>query len=211
MTKQEWLSSTDPKAMLEHLQQIEGISGRKWRLVAVASCRQNFSRLLKGSSRWKAIDVVLTTALEHVERHADGQLDYETLLQLLQSLRKTSPELAKKTSVFPEWLNWAALRSPNEAACSMDWPLTRKSHAELLLCLFGNTFHTTSIDAAWLTPKLVNEAEQIYDQRAFDRLPVLADELEVAGCAEADILTHCRQPGPHVRGCWPVDLILGKS
>ena len=53
-------------------------------------------------------------------------------------------------------------------------------------------------------------AQAIYDRRAFDLLPDLADALEVAGCNNADILAHCRQPGPHVRGCWPVDL-LGKE
>ena len=57
-------------------------------------------------------------------------------------------------------------------------------------------------------PKL---AQAIYDDRAFDRLPILADALEEAGCDNADILNHCRQPGEHVRGCWVVDLLLNKS
>jgi len=54
-------------------------------------------------------------------------------------------------------------------------------------------------------------ASAIYDDRAFDRLPDLADGLEEAGCNSPEILTHCREPGPHVRGCWAVDLILGKE
>ena len=54
-------------------------------------------------------------------------------------------------------------------------------------------------------------ANLIYDERAFDRLPILADALEDAGCDDADILRHCREPGEHVRGCWVVDLLLGKS
>ena len=54
-------------------------------------------------------------------------------------------------------------------------------------------------------------AQSIYDDRAFDRLPILADALEDAGCDKADILNHCRQPGEHVRGCWVVDLVLGKD
>jgi len=58
---------------------------------------------------------------------------------------------------------------------------------------------------------VVKLAESIYDERAFDRMPILADALEEAGCANADILAHCRQPGEHVRGCWAVDLILGKE
>jgi hypothetical protein len=54
-------------------------------------------------------------------------------------------------------------------------------------------------------------AQGIYDNRAFDRLPVLADALEEAGCHDPDILGHCRQPKEHVRGCWALDLILGKE
>jgi hypothetical protein len=51
----------------------------------------------------------------------------------------------------------------------------------------------------------------IYEERAFDCLRILADALEEAGCDNANILTLCRQPGPHIRGCWVVDLILGKE
>jgi hypothetical protein len=54
-------------------------------------------------------------------------------------------------------------------------------------------------------------AENIYEERAFNRLPILADGLEEAGCDNADILSHLRGPGPHLRGCWPVDAILGKT
>jgi hypothetical protein len=50
----------------------------------------------------------------------------------------------------------------------------------------------------------------IYEQVDFDRLPELADAIEEAGCHDADILAHCREPGPHVKGCWAVDAILGK-
>jgi len=50
-----------------------------------------------------------------------------------------------------------------------------------------------------------------YEERAFDRMPILADALEEAGCDSCDALTHCRGPGPHIRGCWVVDLILGKQ
>jgi hypothetical protein len=54
-------------------------------------------------------------------------------------------------------------------------------------------------------------AQAIYDDRRFADLPILADAFEEAGCSDQDILAHCRSEGPHVRGCWVVDLILGKS
>jgi hypothetical protein len=53
--------------------------------------------------------------------------------------------------------------------------------------------------------------EGIYQQSSLDGLPILADALEEAGCDSADILGHCRQAGEHVRGCWVIDLLLGKE
>ena len=65
--------------------------------------------------------------------------------------------------------------------------------------------------ARWRTPNVVSLAEAIYEQRAFDRLPILADALMDAGCDDADMLAHCQAGGLHARGCWVVDLILGKE
>ncbi|HWG47752.1 MAG TPA: hypothetical protein VN688_33625 [Gemmataceae bacterium] len=80
--------------------------------------------------------------------------------------------------------------------------------------IFGNPFRPARIDHRFLgwndgtIPKL---AQVIYEGRAFDHLPILADALEEAGCSDLDILGHLRGPGPHVRGCWVVDLCLGLS
>jgi hypothetical protein len=63
---------------------------------------------------------------------------------------------------------------------------------------------------AWNDGTVPRIAQDIYDEWAFDRLPILADALEDAGCDNADILAHCRQAGEHVRGCWVVDLLLDK-
>ena len=85
------------------------------------------------------------------------------------------------------------------------------AQADLLRDIIGNLFRPVSLDPAWLTPNVLELAQSIYDERAFDRMPVLADTLEEAGCDNADILNHCRGPGPHVRGDWVIDLVLGKS
>src|SRR5205085_12433942 len=80
--------------------------------------------------------------------------------------------------------------------------------AALLRDIVGNPFRPVALDPAWRTAAVVGLAEAIYAGRAFDRLPILADALEDAGCDNPDVLAHCRGPGPHVRGCWVVDLIL---
>jgi hypothetical protein len=66
-------------------------------------------------------------------------------------------------------------------------------------------------DDRWLTPTVRGLGGVIYEERCFERLPILADALEDAGCNQADLLGHLRGPGPHVRGCWALDLILGKE
>jgi hypothetical protein len=63
----------------------------------------------------------------------------------------------------------------------------------------------------WRDGTVPKTAKTIYEDRAFDQLPVLADALEDAGCPEQEVIDHCRSEGPHVRGCWVVDLILGKE
>jgi hypothetical protein len=88
------------------------------------------------------------------------------------------------------------------------------AQCDLLRDLFGDPNHRPFLSRTclrWNGNTLARLAQVIYDERAFDRLPILADALEDAGCADAAILEHCRGPGPHVRGCWVVDLILGKS
>ncbi|WP_204249845.1 hypothetical protein [Gemmata sp. SH-PL17] len=64
---------------------------------------------------------------------------------------------------------------------------------------------------SWHTPTAIALASQMYESRDFSAMPILADALQDAGCDCTDILSHCRGPGPHVRGCWVVDLVLGKE
>jgi hypothetical protein len=106
------------------------------------------------------------------------------------------------------------------AAAAGEWEETNQCPAEraaqvvLLRELLGNPWKPVSIAPAvldWEGGMVINLAEAIYEDRTFDRLPILADALEDAGCESADLLGHLRGPGPHVRGCWALDLILGKQ
>jgi hypothetical protein len=91
----------------------------------------------------------------------------------------------------------------------------RATQSSLLRDIFGallfRSIATDPARLAWNESKVRQVAQAIYDERAFDRMPILADALEEAGCTGADILTHCRLPGEHLRGCWVVDLLLGKQ
>jgi len=84
-------------------------------------------------------------------------------------------------------------------------------HAFCLRDIFGNPFHPLSFNPSWQTTTVQQLADAIYQEKAFDRLPILADALEDAGCDSTDLLNHLRQPGEHVRGCWALDLVLGKE
>jgi hypothetical protein len=88
---------------------------------------------------------------------------------------------------------------------------TQTRCARLLQCITGSPFQEVTCDPSWRTRNTVELAEAIYDDRAFDRLPILADALMDTGCEDEAILEHCRSKAPHVRGYWVVDLILGKN
>jgi hypothetical protein len=90
-------------------------------------------------------------------------------------------------------------------------PAEKRFLAATLQCVFGNPFHPISFSPSWHTDTTVALARQMYESRDFGAMPILADALQDAGCDSEDILNHCRGEGPHVRGCWVADLVLGKE
>ncbi len=105
-------------------------------------------------------------------------------------------------------------RKPDKDS-EQDQALWRGVHAQLTAVIrdiFGNPFRPVAFDPRWRSESAVALARTAYDTRDFTLLPILADALEEAGCDHTDVLAHCRQPDAvHVRGCWVVDLVLGKS
>ncbi|AMV29601.1 hypothetical protein VT84_34725 [Gemmata sp. SH-PL17] len=112
------------------------------------------------------------------------------------------------------------------AACPLRYETSRREHtpertkaiaveanaqSRLIRDIVGNPFRPVTVDASWLTSTVVAPAEGIYQDRAFDRLPILADALQDAGCDNPDVLNHCRGDGPHCRGCWVIDLLTGRK
>jgi hypothetical protein len=89
--------------------------------------------------------------------------------------------------------------------------VVEEAQCDLLRDIFGNPFRSVRAHSWWLTPTVVALARGIYEDRAFDRLPILSDALQDAGCVDEEILAHCRRLGPHVSGCWVVDAMLSNE
>jgi hypothetical protein len=138
-----------------------------------------------------------------------------------QVARESDASYAARTQqAIPDWPEQAyqaAACASNQVAHTT--PLDRRQEqwdmqVRFLRCIFGNPFRPGALGPAWLSwngGTVPNLAKAIYDDRRYDLLPVLADALEEAGCGDADLLAHCRGPGQHVRGCWVLDLLLGKE
>jgi hypothetical protein len=233
MDEVEWLTYTDPGPMLDYLQ--GRASDRKLRLFAVACCRRIWP-LITESHCQEAVEVaerfadgLVTAEVREAAHMAAERVRHDVTYSdaPLHSGADYATAYAASYVVHDKATVWLACRTAVNAACAAGHALSCQGAAEnevaaatfaesaaqtaLVREIFGNPFRPVSLDPAWLSGTVRNLAEVIYEERAFDRLPTLADALEESGCAEADILAHCRGPGPHARGCWVVDLLLGKS
>ena len=112
---------------------------------------------------------------------------------------------------FPIYLGTASTPGSPDELFATEYEACFRQNLPVLRCIVGNPFRPATLDPSWLTSTVVALARGIYEDRAFDRMTILADALQDAGCDSEDVLNHCRGPGPHVRGCWVVDLVLGKS
>jgi hypothetical protein len=173
-------------------------------------------------------------AVAVAERFADGQATGKELKEARFDCRRqgyfsggvaaykcASPTATQAARLAQEWA-WRELFRHREETGD---PASERTNTEegaaqahLLRDIFGNPFRPATISPAWLTPTVKNLATAAYENRTLSagtlehaRLAVLADALEDAGCTNSDILYHLRCPGPHVRGCWALDLLLGKS
>lgn len=225
MTQDEWLTETNLARLLETIRGKS--SSRKLRWFGVHSARH----------RWRSLQVSeLTAALEAAELYADNRgtaerervaveaahfaIDYLVPLVEVAPLDRplTKKELAEQQD--RDSLNAVISSTPELAILSGQGGFLDRDQPKVLSFLrdiFGNPFRPVSLERTWLTPTVVRLAETIYDAGHFpsgvfdhQRLAILADALEDAGCANGDLLGHLRG-GDHVRGCWAIDLLLGKA
>lgn len=193
---------------------------RKLLLWACATCRR-LSTLLTDKRSWKVIEIA--------ERKADGlakkaevdkaREDGKAVPRVRQRLSGTPEEFAASAPLFllnpssAEFSQTAAIR----AAISLEKAgITTQDDEqglqfELLRDVFGNPFRPVAFDARWRTSTIAKLAKVMYDSRDFTTMPLLGDALQDAGCNQADLVDHCRVSHLHIRGCWVIDLVLGKS
>jgi hypothetical protein len=152
---------------------------------------------------------------DHAARMIDGNA-FHAALATVEGLAWFAAHLASGCSA--NTVGWEWIRDNqtepfvwNPAAKEVEF----RRQIPLLRDIFAVPFHppppVSSTILAWDNGTVLKLAQSIYDEGAFDRLPILADALADAGCDDADILRHCREPGEHVRGCWVIDLLLGKE
>jgi hypothetical protein len=208
MTEQEWLECDVVGRLLASVQ--GRTSGRKLRLLAVA-CALRVLPLTRDEWTRYAVNLAL--------RYAEGDLPdgppgdvYEGYAAECDCIGE--PGLYH--SLHPDPFQ-AAYRMA-ECAAAHQGPATAQRGspsglADLARDIFGNPFRPVPLDLAWRTPTVVQLAHAASDEDHLDpaRLAVLSDALEDAGCTDTNLLTHLRSAGPHVRGCWALDLILGKQ
>jgi len=213
--EQGWESSTSPWEMMESCR--NRVSDRKLLLFMAARARQQWD-LLKNDRYKRAVDLA--------ERFADGKASIEELEQgkqgiwgiSVQEFRQRTPEemRASPSRLCAFWRSGKGAAS--DVTCCLKGSAEARVQIDILRCLFGNPFRPVAFEAAWRTPTVRSLAEAAYQERSLprgtldsDRLAVLADALEDAGCDSNQMLDHLRGPGPHMRGCWALDLILGKQ
>jgi len=139
-------------------------------------------------------------ALEVLQNWADAGVEPPNSIDVDYVFFLADPRMAFRTTLaMPRGTENASL---DEAARAV-WALRE---------VIGNPFRPVAFDAAWRTDTVLSLARHMYESRDFSAMPILADALQDAGCDHDDILNHCRDAnGVHVRGCWVVDLVLGKE
>jgi hypothetical protein len=221
MTEAEWLVSNDPEAMLKAAEYAlatawpHGVRTKRKRACFGVACCQLLRPLI-------AQDTLLSRGFEVLEAELDtGEDESEEAEELWSELNNAyrhpdsnDPQFKMLVAALltawgdPEEVILRLMRSFEEWEGSKALP---EQVGHIMRDVVGNPFRPVSFSPEWRTDTAVSLARTMYESRDFSAMPILADALQDAGCDDVTILEHCRGPGPHVRGCWVVDLVLGKE
>ena len=182
---------------------------RKLRLYAVSCCRR----------RWDLFEADLCRrAVDAAERLADGRadkLELATIHDAIMAIPTPNAQSHCIENMVLKLISVTGMQCASAAAIDLGaatgWDHFERvveGQAPLLRRVVGNPFRPVAFDPLWRTSAVVEVADSLYADRAFDRMPILADALEDAACNHPGILGHCRDSGPPARGRWVVDKLL---
>jgi hypothetical protein len=237
MTEAEWMVATDPTPMMEFLR--GNGTQRQFRLYSCACLRRvwellpdNNSRRVAELAEGYADDEVsesdFTDAWRVVFEAAEARAGSETDVSALYACSALGGDdwpglavweadrVARGVQDAAYWDAWESAHQWNQGehpdrAGEAAYRAEAVNQTALLRDIFGNPFRPITFDPAWRTSTVTTLARTMYESRDFSPRPILADALQDAGGDSDDILNHLRCDGPHVRGCWALDLILGKE
>jgi hypothetical protein len=222
MDTESWRSCDDAGQMLACLDDLPGgISTRK-RLLFGLACLRRIEDVLDEPRCLRCLDVIerradrvvlegelkeaFAAANQARHERTDGDVGWALASRALAGLAAGELVVVCRfaATAYSERGQSAVLMWESRAA-------EQARQSDLVREVFGDPFFPGRVATAWRTPDVLALAQTIYDEEAFDRLPILADALEEAGCNDPHVLEHCRGAGGHVKGCWVVDLVLGRS
>jgi hypothetical protein len=206
-----WLRESHPRDLLEFLE--DRIKGRKWRLFMCACGRRCFDQM-PGAACREAVAVG--------EAYADGEAADDAMITIASAAlaeawgglwdSRAGLVAVEIASLGGDDLFEGTVRLINFAAAIGKSDVEYAIQADFIRDIFGNPFRPATFSAEWRTDTAIALARQMYEAREFSAMPILADALQDARCDHTDILSHCRNTAQvHVRGCWVVDLVLGKQ
>jgi hypothetical protein len=214
MTETEWLACDDVTRMILD-KRISRLSRRQAALYCVGCIRTtpdiaNQRRLRRAVA---AVEEALETGdwsevtrLNHAAQAACGKVKIGSAeyLWVLVTFQFTTEYTSSRLQAVRCLLN--ALDTPDQQSHGLS-----RTYAEILRDVVGNPSRKITFKSEWRTDTVLSLAKGMYESRDFSAMPILADALQDAGCENADVLDHCRdEKHIHVRGCWVVDLVLGK-
>jgi hypothetical protein len=236
MTEADWQACVDPATMLRWVG--DRMSARKQRLFACACCRRvafmvdawaydfrrdDYRRAL-ATAEWFADGEATAAELANAHSDADdstfinADLEYADLdggVDPFRDVASADPavvaDIGQQILLLVREFGTDPTATGPRRRHDAEERAERAAQAHLLRDLLGNPFHPTAFDAGWRSPVVAQLAAKCYQARTFDRLPILADALQDAGCNAEELLAHLRGSGPHARGCWAVDQVLAKE
>jgi hypothetical protein len=210
-----WLTSESPAGLLHDAKLLKALKPRKSLLFACGCYRLIWDKIRLAGIR---------EAVEKVEERADRKVSQEEL----SAYRYPRGESPRRSVDWYLQIRLSSLLTPKVIPTHVAWQVRvaldpehserrgkwehDKPQADLVREIVGNPYRPVKFDRAWRTAAVTSIALACYEARDFSSLPILADALEDAGCDNEEVLSHCRDAGRfHARGCWVVDLVLGKK